>query len=94
MARPVRCRDKWRIRWVDEKGVRQSDVLDTHREAEFELRRHQTEVEERKRGLRPEVIEKTFGDLAAALDIGTDVFVLYAAAIFTGMRADELAALA
>jgi integrase len=65
VARPVRFRDKWRIRWVDESGHRQSDVYPTHREAEHQLRVKQTQVEERRRGLRPaEVPNKSFEELA------------------------------
>jgi len=65
VAHPVRLRDKWRIRWVDEHGARHSDVFTTHKEAEHQLRRKQLEVEERRRGLRPrEILDKTFGDLA------------------------------
>jgi integrase len=64
MARPVKFRGKWRIRWIDEFGKRQSDVFDDHKHAAAELRRHQHEVEEVRRGLRsPTPPDKTFGDL-------------------------------
>lgn len=55
MARPVRHRGKWRIRWLDETGKRRSEVYDTHNEAEHNLRRHQLEVGEIKRGIRTAV---------------------------------------
>ena len=37
-AKPVRHRDKWRIRWLDEHRNRQSLVFDTFEEAAFELK--------------------------------------------------------
>ena len=40
MARPVRFRDKWRIRWMDEHGVRRSEFYSEHRDAAFKLRQH------------------------------------------------------
>ena len=33
MGKPVRHREKWRIRWFDEHSRRQSEVHDEHREA-------------------------------------------------------------
>lgn len=63
-ARPTRQGDRWRIRWLDHLGNRQSDVLDTYKHADHELRRHQAEVEDVKRGLRapPAPEKKTVGD--------------------------------
>jgi hypothetical protein len=52
VAKPTKHRGKWRIRWVDEKGERQSAVFDDYRRAQTELSRHQVEVEEIKRGVR------------------------------------------
>jgi integrase len=52
MGRPIRHRDKWRIRWFDEHGLRKSEVYDTHKDAEFALRRHENLVEEVQRGFR------------------------------------------
>lgn len=64
MAKPVRHRGKWRIRWLDEKGLRQSAVFDDYKRAQTELSRHQVEVEEVRRGARNAAPpEKTFGDL-------------------------------
>lgn len=64
MARPIRSRDKWRIRWIDESGTRRSEVFDSYRDAEYELRRRQAEVAEIKRGLRrARPADKTFGEL-------------------------------
>ncbi len=64
MAKPIRHRNKWRIRWLDEHGKRRSAVHDTYRQAEYELRRRQTEAEQVKRGLRsPTPPTKTFDEL-------------------------------
>jgi integrase len=64
VAKPVRHRDKWRIRWVDEHEKRQSAVFDDYKRAQTELSRKQVEVEEIKRGIRNAAPpEKTFGDL-------------------------------
>lgn len=52
MASPVLHRGKWRIRWVDEHGKRQSAVFEDKKEAEFRLRQEQLRVEEVRRGLR------------------------------------------
>ena len=46
MAHPIKHREKWRLRWVDERGQRQSEVCDEYRDAAFRLRRHEQEVEE------------------------------------------------
>jgi len=63
-ARPVACRDKWRIRWIDAEGHRQSDVYDSYNEAERQLRKRQVEADEIKRRVRnAPPPEKTFGDL-------------------------------
>jgi hypothetical protein len=64
-ARPVPCRDEWRIRWIDADGKRQSDVNDSYNEAERQLRKRRVEADEIKRGLRSAPPpEKTFNDLA------------------------------
>ncbi len=64
-ARPVAFRgNKWRIRWIDAEGQRQSDVYESYNEAERQLRRRQVEADEVRRGLRrAPPPEKTFGDL-------------------------------
>jgi integrase len=56
---------KWRIRWFDENGKRQSQVYDDYKDAEFALKAHQTEVEEIRRGfkVRPPK-DRTFEELA------------------------------
>lgn len=64
MAKPVKFRDKWRIRWMDANGDRKSAVYDTFKEASFQLAKREAEAEEIRRGLRdapPE--EKRFSDL-------------------------------
>jgi integrase len=59
VAKPTKHGDKWRIRWLDERGKRQSTVF-----AQAELSRHQVEVEEIRRGVRnAPPPEKTLGDL-------------------------------
>jgi len=64
VAKPTKHRGKWRIRWIDQKGERQSAVFDDYRRAQTELSRHQVEVEEIKRGVRnAPPPEKTFGDV-------------------------------
>jgi integrase len=64
MSKPVKHGDRWRVRWVDERGVRQSAVFDDYKVAQTELRRRQVEVEEIKRGVRNAPLpEKSFGDL-------------------------------
>ena len=52
MAKPVKHRAKWRIRWIDEHEKRHSAVFDDYKRAQIELSRHQVEVEEIKRGIR------------------------------------------
>ena len=65
MAVPVRHNGKWRIRWPDEAGKRQSEVYDDRRVALHALRGHEVRVEEIKLGIRrPQIADKTFGELA------------------------------
>lgn len=64
MAKPTPHRDKWRIRWLDEHGRRQSAVFDEYRAAQKELSRHEVDVDEIKRGIRNATPpEKSLGDL-------------------------------
>jgi hypothetical protein len=56
VARPIKHRGKWRVRWFDEHGRRQSEVCDDHRAAAFRLREHEHEVEEIRRGLRSSIV--------------------------------------
>jgi hypothetical protein len=51
VAKPRKHGDKWRIRWLDEHGKRQSAVFDDYKRAQTELSRKQVEVEEIKRGV-------------------------------------------
>lgn len=81
MAKPVKHRNGWRIRWFDEKGKRQSAVYADYKVAQNEVRRRQLEVAEIKSGAR------------SAPPPPKNVFMFYATAIYTGMRAGELAAL-
>jgi hypothetical protein len=64
VAKPTPHRDKWRIRWLDEHGKRQSAVFDEYKAAQKDLSRRLVEVEEVRRGIRNATPpEKTFGDL-------------------------------
>ncbi len=65
MGRPIRHRQKWRIRWLDEHGARQSEVHDDYKAAASALRQHEVLVDEIRRGVRPgPPVEKTFDQLA------------------------------
>ncbi len=64
MAKPRKHGDKWRVRWLDEHGKRQSAVFDDYKRAQSELQRHQVEVEDIRRGIRNAAPPaKTFNDL-------------------------------
>jgi integrase len=64
MSKPIRHRGKWRIRWTDENGERRSEVFKEHRDAVFQLRAREREVEEITRGLKLGLPpDKTFNDL-------------------------------
>jgi hypothetical protein len=52
VAKPTKHGEKWRIRWIDENGQRQSAVFDDYGRAQTELSRQRVEVEEIKRGVR------------------------------------------
>jgi hypothetical protein len=62
VAKPVKHRGKWRIRWVDEREKRQSAVFDDYKRAQTELSRRQVEVEEVKRGIRNAAPPEKTGD--------------------------------
>jgi hypothetical protein len=63
MAKPIRMRDKWRIRWFDENGARCGAVYDDYKLAQQELARKLVEVDDDRRGVRRVPTEKTFADL-------------------------------
>lgn len=64
MAKPTKHYDKWRIRWTDHLGKRQSEVFDDFKTASYELKKKEAEAEEVKKGLRsPAPINKTFDEL-------------------------------
>ncbi|MBL6974313.1 MAG: tyrosine-type recombinase/integrase [Deltaproteobacteria bacterium] len=64
-ARPHKCRDKWRIRWFDHNGKRQSAVFDKYSDADLALRGKQAEIDRIRAGeLAPPPPKKTFNDLA------------------------------
>jgi len=55
---------KYRVRWIDAAGHRQSETVGSIEDAELVLLRHRTEAAETKRGLRRLApTEKTFGEL-------------------------------
>jgi integrase len=86
MAKPIKFRGKWRIRWMDEAGVRRSAVLDDYRDALFVLRRKQAEVGEIRRGLRraevPGSATRTFNELC-------DYWLVHRASRKRSRRGDE-----
>ncbi|MBX3034898.1 MAG: site-specific integrase [Bdellovibrionaceae bacterium] len=56
---------KWRARWTDHEGKRQSEVFDDKKDAELALMKHKLEVREIKRGLRaPAARGKRFSEIA------------------------------
>jgi len=65
MSKPTKHYGKWRIRWIDEHGERQSAVLDEFKTAQLVLRQKELEADERRRGLRdPAPTERTVEDIA------------------------------
>jgi integrase len=64
VAKPTRHRGKWRIRWTDHTGKRQSEVFERYADAEIALNRHKLEAAEVRRGHRsPVTAGKTFAEL-------------------------------
>ncbi len=64
MAKPTKHYKKWRIRWVCEKGLRQSEVFNDFKTASYELKKRESFVQEVKLGLRiPLTSKKTFSDI-------------------------------
>src|SRR5450631_806708 len=64
MASPIRHRGKWRIRWIDAEGKRQSEVFEDFNDARRALRGREVEADEIRAGSRarrPE--DRTFGEL-------------------------------
>jgi|GEM_PF-2918120 len=49
MGKPTKHGKKWRIRWTDHTGARQSDVFDRREDAELASLRHRLEVAEIRR---------------------------------------------
>ncbi len=65
MAKPVKHYGRWRIRWIDEHGVRQSETYDDHKDAAHKLREHEVHAEEVRLGLRrANPLDRTFDGLA------------------------------
>lgn len=64
MAKPTRFRDKWRARWTDETGKRQSEFFTDYREALHALKRHEVEADDVRRGRRRAAPpDRLFGEL-------------------------------
>lgn len=64
MAKPTKQRGKWRIRWIDENGNRQSAVFPDYKTALEEQRRREAESTEVRLGLRPKrPVAHTFNEL-------------------------------
>jgi len=62
-SRPTKHRSKWRIRWLDADGGRQSKVFNTYRDAERALALLKTEADQIREGLKARPLpEHTFGD--------------------------------
>lgn len=65
MGKPFRDKDKWRIRWTDENGKRQSENFESYTVALSECKKREAEVEDIKNGLRnPRPLDKTFDEIA------------------------------
>jgi len=64
MATPIRHRGKWRIRWIDAEGQRQSEVYEDFNDAKRALRAREVEADEIRAGTRPKRPEqRTLGEL-------------------------------
>lgn len=65
MAKPTKCKNGWRVRYVDETGKQKSSgVFPTLKEAVAEQRRREAEVEEIKCGVRsPTPLDRPFSNL-------------------------------
>jgi integrase len=64
MAKPIRHRGKWRIRWIDADGKRRSEVYADYNDAVRAGRRRQVEADEIRAGTRAKLPEdRTFADL-------------------------------
>jgi integrase len=64
MAKPIKHGHAWRIRWVDETGARRSECFCSFKDAEYALKKYETEVEDIKKGIRlPTLPNKSFADL-------------------------------
>lgn len=65
MARPIKQRGKWRIRWIDAAGARRSEVYEKLKDADRGLRAYEREAEEVRLGIsKPILADKTFEQLA------------------------------
>jgi hypothetical protein len=46
MAKPTKHGKSWRIRWIDESGNRHSECFQTFKDAEYALKKYETQTEE------------------------------------------------
>lgn len=64
MSKPTKHYEKWRIRWTDELGKRNSEVFSDFKTASYELKKRESEIEEIKQGLRaPAPLNKSFNEI-------------------------------
>ncbi len=56
MAKPTKHHGKWRIRWVDENGSRQSEVYSDFKTTNYELKKRENEVQEILQGNRSRIL--------------------------------------
>lgn len=75
MAKPTKHRDKWRIRWINHAGQRQSQVFDRYRDAEQALRRHQIEAADIQAGDRLPVIHARHSTHLVSDQAGSDALL-------------------
>ena len=62
--KPIRHRDKWRIRWTDAAGARRSEVHAKYKDAQLALNRQLAAAEEIRRGMRKMAVRnKRFDEL-------------------------------
>jgi integrase len=65
VSKPTKHYGQWRIRWINEFGRRCSETYDDYKLAVYQLRQHELQVEQVRRGLSVLVLaDKLFNDLA------------------------------
>ncbi|MFO8070944.1 MAG: hypothetical protein R6V85_03620 [Polyangia bacterium] len=56
MAQPIKHGKNWRVRWIDDRGVRRSETYAQRDVAEVMLKQHEQHVREVKLGMRTGII--------------------------------------